>query len=148
MKDCHIPDAFEIINHFYPSDTPLRRRLIEHSIQVRDKALAILEHSGIKMNSKLVAEGAMLHDIGIMECDAPDIFCNGTQKYIAHGIIGGQMLRKYAAGHNLDLEPYARICERHTGSGLTANDIRKNLLPIPERITSPKPTRKNLSFRR
>ena len=39
-------DSLAILKHFYPEDTPLRRLLISHSEQVRDKALAILEKSG------------------------------------------------------------------------------------------------------
>ena len=37
------------------------------------------------------------------------------------------------AEHGLDLEKYARICERHTGSGLAAAEIRAQKLPLPER---------------
>ena len=58
-------EPFEIIRHFYPEDTPLRRLLIAHSKQVRDKALAVLERSGVALDARLVADGAMLHDIGI-----------------------------------------------------------------------------------
>lgn len=126
-------DSLAILKHFYPEDTPLRRLLISHSEQVRDKALAILEKSGKKLDRQLVADGAMLHDIGIGHCHAPSILCEGTEPYIAHGTIGGRMLREYGAECGLDMEPYARICERHTGSGLTAEKIRRQKLPIPER---------------
>ena len=126
-------DSLAILKHFYPEDTPLRRLLISHSEQVRDKALAILEKSGKKLDRQLVADGAMLHDIGIGHCHAPSILCEGTEPYIAHGTIGGRMLREYGAECGLDMEPYARICERHTGSGLTAEEIRRQKLPIPER---------------
>lgn len=34
------------------------------------------------------------------------------------------MLREYARTHGVELEAYARICERHTGSGLTAEEVR------------------------
>ena len=42
------------------------------------------------------------------------------------------MLRQYGEKYRIDLEPLARICERHTGSGLTVEDIRRQNLPIPE----------------
>ena len=42
------------------------------------------------------------------------------------------MLRSYGAEYGVNLEKYARICERHTGSGLTAEDIRCQGLPLPE----------------
>lgn len=122
----------QIITHFYPEDTPLRRMLLKHSEQVRDKALAILAASGVKLDAQLVADGAMLHDLGIGWCHAPGIGCEGREPYIAHGVIGARLLREYGRAHGLDLERYARICERHTGSGLTASDVRMQGLPIPE----------------
>ena len=125
-----------IIAHFYPEDTPLRRLLLRHSTQVRDKALAILSNPScppIKLNTELVSAGAMLHDIGILQCHAPSIHCVGTHPYIAHGVIGAEMLRDYGKTHGLDLESFARICERHTGTGITAQEVREQGLPIPER---------------
>ena len=127
------PDV--IITHFYPEDTPLRRLLLRHSMQVRDKALAILANPScppLEFNAELVSAGAMLHDIGILHCHAPSILCVGTRPYIAHGVIGAEMLRDYGRTHGLDLEPFARICERHTGTGITAKEVREQDLPIPE----------------
>ena len=124
--------AFSIIEHFYPEDTPFRQLLIKHSKQVRDKALQILDNAKDlpqPLDRDVVVVGAMLHDIGIGECHAPSILCNGSRPYIAHGIIGAEMLR----GLDASLEPYARICERHTGAGLSAEDIRRQQLPLPER---------------
>ena len=126
-------DVLAIIQHFHPEDTPLRRRLLKHSEQVKNKALALAANSDEELDLALVADGAMLHDLGIGRCDAPKIDCTGTAPYIAHGMIGAQMLREYGAEHGLDLEKYARICERHTGSGLTAREVRKQGLPLPER---------------
>ena len=115
----------EIIDFFYPQDDELRQLLIEHSEKVCRKALEIAAVSGLELDLTLVEEGAMLHDI--------DIFCNGTAPYITHGIIGGKLLREYGANHGLDLEKHARICERHTGSGLSVGDIKSQKLPLPER---------------
>jgi uncharacterized protein len=129
-------DSDVIITHFYPEDTPLRRLLLRHSTQVRDKALAILANPSrppLELNAELVSTGAMLHDIGILQCHAPSILCVGTRPYIAHGVIGAEMLRDYGRAHGIDLEPFARICERHTGTGITAKEVREQGLPIPER---------------
>lgn len=124
-----------LIAYFYPEDTPLRRLLLKHSMQVRDKALAILDHAFCKkqLDRRLVLDGAMLHDVGIGRCHAPSILCEGSEPYLAHGIIGAEMIRAYASEHHLDLERFARICERHTGTGITAKEIRKQGLPIPEK---------------
>ena len=124
-------DPLVIIRAFYPRDTPLRRLLLKHSEQVREKALAIAASSGATVDESIVSAGAMLHDIGIGACYAPSILCTGREPYIAHGFLGGAMLRCYGACRGLDLEIFARICERHTGSGLTPEDIRTQNLPIP-----------------
>lgn len=122
-----------VIGTFYPENTPLRELLLRHSRQVRDKALALLAASGRKLDVRLVADGAMLHDIGIGSCHAPKIYCEGILPYIAHGVAGAEMLRRYGAQHGIDLEVFARICERHTGSGITAAEVRAQQLPIPVR---------------
>lgn len=133
-------NATEIIDYFYPEDTPLKNLLLKHSNQVKEKALEI---ANIKANSELdidleiVINGALLHDVGIKECYAPSILCEGEKNYIAHGTIGAEMLRDYGAKKGINLEPYARICERHTGSGLTATEIREQGLPIPEKDLLP-----------
>lgn len=125
-------DCEKVIEYFYPEDTPLRRTLLAHSTQVREKALAIMKSADLPLDATLVAHGAMLHDIGIGECHAPGIFCTGDAHYIAHGLRGAQKLRQYGQMHNINLEALARICERHTGSGLSAEDVRRQKLPIPE----------------
>ena len=67
-----------------------------------------------------------LHDIGIRWCHAPGIYCQGEQPYICHGLIGGRLLRE------MGFERHARVCERHTGTGITIAQIRAQQLPLPE----------------
>ena len=131
-------NPYDIISHFYPEDTPLRRLLILHSEKVRDKALALLEAARRKektgawknVDEQLVIDGSLLHDIGIGRTHAPGILCEGTEPYICHGIIGAQMLRGMDVADRARMEQLARICERHTGSGLTVHDIESQQLPI------------------
>ena len=124
----------EIIAYFYPQDTGLRRLLIRHSEQVRDKAVLIArENLELNPDMELLSNGAMLHDIGIGKCKAHNIYCLGAEPYIRHGILGAEMLRNYGKEHGIDMEPYARICERHTGCGLTAEEIKSAGLPLPEK---------------
>lgn len=133
-------DIEKIIDRFYPEETPLKQLLLRHSEQVREKALKIAEHSGAEADLQIVSAGSMLHDIGILHCHAPKILCTGTEHYLRHGLIGAEMLR------DLDpaLEVYARICERHTGSGLTAHEIRLQQLPLPEQDFLPETTEEKL----
>lgn len=135
-------DYLRIIYHFYPEDTPLRRLLILHSECVRDKAMQILQASQTSQTPQpsLVIAGAMLHDIGIGRTHAPGILCEGSEPYICHGTIGARMLREYLEENTLSeddavmIEQCARICERHTGAGLTREDILSQHLPIEPAI--------------
>lgn len=115
---------YSIIDRYYPKSR-LRDILITHSELVRDKALEAARNSGLTFNEDLLSNGAMLHDIGIFLCDAPGIECRGSEPYIRHGILGGEILRKKG------YPELARFCERHTGAGLTAEDIVSQNLPLP-----------------
>lgn len=137
-------DHIAVIHHFYQEQPDLEKLLLKHSSQVRDKALEIAEASGCSFDRKLLISGAMLHDIGIIGCHAPDILCSGTAHYITHGTLGSQMLAEYGAAHGINIEKYCRICERHTGSGLTAAEIRQQGLPLPERDLLPETTEEKL----
>ena len=66
----------------------------------------------------------MLHDIGMRYTDAPGIYCYGTEPYIMHGILGRKML------DGLGLYRHGRVCERHTGTGITSAEIISQRLPI------------------
>ena len=119
-------DYQSIIDEFYPEDNELKRLLMEHSRQVADRCLLIAKkHPELRLDKEFLEEAAMLHDIGILRCNAPGIYCHGTKPYIRHGIIGGQMLREKG------WERHARVCERHTGTGLSAWDIEQQQLPLP-----------------
>lgn len=84
-----------------------------HSRQVADRCLAIVaKHKELPVDVQFMEEAAMLHDIGIFRCDAPGIHCHGTEPYLRHGPIGGEILR--AEG----FPRHARVAERHTGTGL------------------------------
>ena len=124
----------DIIDTYYPYGTALRDILLTHSRLVAEKALkAIRRHSLTEVDPQFVHDAALLHDIGICRCDAPGIQCFGTQPYILHGYLGAELLRHEGQLRHLDLEPYARVCERHTGTGLTRQQILDQGLPLPPR---------------
>lgn len=115
-----------IIDKYYPREGRLREILLTHSQSVTHRALQIVSlHPELKLDRDFIAEAAMLHDIGIIRCDAPDICCFGDEPYIRHGILGAAMLR--AEG----FPRHARVCERHTGAGLSSEEIRARNLPLP-----------------
>lgn len=124
----------QIINKFYEPGSQLHEVLMVHSRQVAMLASEIcnrLANRGVEIDSQFVVEAAMLHDIGIVKVDAPGIHCHGTEPYIRHGIMGSEMLRE------LGLERHALVCERHTGAGITVEDIDAQQLPLPRRDYTP-----------
>lgn len=119
-------DYQKIIDKFYGEDNELRHILIVHSQSVARKALQIVSlHPELNLDRQFVEEAAMLHDIGIIKTDAPGIECFGTEPYIRHGILGAEMLRQEG------FPRHARVCERHTGAGLSMEEIIKQDLPLP-----------------
>ena len=115
-----------LIDKYYPEENELRHILINHSQSVARKALQIVSfHPELHLDAQFVEEAAMLHDIGIFRTDAPGIYCFGTEPYICHGRLGAEILRHEG------YERYARVCERHTGAGITLEEIEKQQLPLP-----------------
>ena len=99
-----------VIDKYYPEDDELRHILITHSQSVARRALQIVSsHPELHLDAQFVEEAAMLHDIGIYLTDAPGIMCFGSQPF----------------------ERHARVCERHTGAGITCQQIESQNLPLP-----------------
>ena len=125
--------AEEIICKYYPEDNALRRLLLRHSRQVADKAIAVADrHPELELDRAFLRHAAMLHDIGIFLTDAPGIHCHGTAPYLLHGRLGAEIMRREGD------ERTARVCERHTGTGLTAAQIAAQGLPLPPGDYRPK----------
>lgn len=124
-------DVIKIIQSYYTKDSELYNLLLKHSVAVANKALQVAEAANLVVDRDFVREAAMLHDIGVCETYAPKIYCVGERSYISHGIIGAEMLR------SLGMEEHARVCERHTGAGLTAEEILRDGLPLPAKDMLP-----------
>lgn len=127
----------ELIDKYYPeagsqSAVLLRHILLTHSRSVAAMAVEIAHrHPELGADEQFLWEGGMLHDIGIFLTDAPGIQCFGTEPYIRHGLLGGELLRREGYPR------HARVAERHTGTGLTLDTIRRQQLPLPLQDFSP-----------
>ena len=119
-------EAEALLMRFYEPESELCRMLLKHSRSVADKAEAIRAARCPHLDAGQVRAAALLHDIGIFLTDAPGIFCHGPEPYIRHGILGAALLREQGAP-----EWAARVAERHTGAGITAEDIVAQGLPLP-----------------
>ncbi|WP_297273783.1 HD domain-containing protein [uncultured Bacteroides sp.] len=121
-----------IIDKFYPEENELKHILLDHSRSVSEKALEIAHrHPELQLDIPFLGEAAMLHDVGIFLTDAPGIFCFGDKPYICHGYLGADLIR--AEGY----PRHALVCERHTGAGLSLEEIIRQQLPVPHREMVP-----------
>lgn len=119
-------DYQRIIDKYYPAGSPLRDIYMRHCRSVADLALDIARRKGLDLSPADIEAAAMLHDIGIVRTDAPGIHCHGSEPYLAHGRIGADLLRAEGAP-----EEYARVAERHTGAGLTPEDVARMSPMLP-----------------
>ena len=127
-------NAIEIIERYYDPASRQYQLLIEHSSQVADLAVLLAQRKPeLGVDIDFLREAAMLHDIGIfrtfsMACDA----VNGqTLPYLQHGVEGKKIL------DSLGLPRHALVCERHIGTGLTAQEIIEQNLPLEPRDMLP-----------
>lgn len=119
-------DWQSIIDKYYPAGTLRRDIYLKHVRQVADLALKLSAERKLDLDAADIEGAAMLHDIGIYGTDAEKIGCTGTERYIMHGVLGADLLRREGAP-----EAWARVAERHTGVGLRAEDIELLNLPLP-----------------
>ncbi len=119
---------YDLITKYYEEGSALLALLLTHSEMVARKALAVADAAKLDIDRDFVYNAAMLHDIGIFKCDATGIYCYGKEPYIRHGVIGAELLRQEGVD-----EAYARVCERHTGAGLTAKEIAEAGMPLPHK---------------
>ncbi|MCM1521179.1 MAG: HD domain-containing protein [Muribaculaceae bacterium] len=119
-------DYFQTIDKYYPADTLRRAIYLKHCRAVADLSLSIARRLSLPLDESVIETAAMLHDIGIFLTSAPDIGCNGSEPYIKHGILGAKLLRE--EGYP---EEIARVAERHTGAGITAEEVIRQGLPLP-----------------
>lgn len=125
-------NPIDVIDKYYPEENELKHILLTHSRSVADKALQIADrHPELGLDREFLYEGAMVHDIGIFLTDAASIFCLGDKPYICHGYLGADLMR--AEG----FPRHALVCERHTGAGLSLDQIIAQNLPVPHRDMVP-----------
>jgi len=128
-------NPLQLIEQIYQGSDQARQILLDHSTQVAELATVIagrLFVETVPVDLVLVEESALLHDIGMIYTDSPQLGCFGTAPYMAHGVLGAELLA--AKG----LHRHAMICERHIGVGLTVSDIQAQSLPLPLRDMTPR----------
>jgi len=123
-------NPFAVIHKHYDPASEAYRILVVHSVLVARKAREIAadlveRRPGVEVDLELLTEAALLHDIGIILCHAPELGCHGTEPYIRHGILGKALVE--AEGY----PRHALVCARHTGTGITREEVLAQRLPLP-----------------
>jgi uncharacterized protein len=130
-----IPDDEEIFAlHVRHAPTPEALGVVwTHSEIVRRIALRLLDGPGTVLDGTgaegidagLVRAGCLLHDVGVYRLyDAAGRLDHAG--YIRHGILGHELLAD--AGYP---EVLCRFASRHTGVGITRDDVLRQKLPLP-----------------
>lgn len=125
-------NAMTLLNKYYTPGSDVHRILLAHSQSVATKATDIARAlPNGTVDVQFVTEAALLHDIGIRYTAAAALGCFGKLPYLCHGLKGRELLE--AEG----LARHALVCERHIGVGLTAAEIIRQKLPLPNRDMLP-----------
>ncbi|MDD3006531.1 MAG: HD domain-containing protein [Candidatus Pacebacteria bacterium] len=114
---------FEILEK-HSSSREVFEIVLRHSLEVLSKSIEIVNKKKLydRIDFDLIISGSILHDIGTFEF-LENNSSNG--EYIRHGVIGAEILRKEG------LQKEALIAERHTGAGLTSEEIIANGWALP-----------------
>lgn len=125
-------DPLKIIKKYYEPHPLAFRLLVEHGEAVKRKALEIAERlKDRNPDIDFIIEASMLHDIGMIHTHSPLLGCYGKRPYICHGYLGRLMLEQEG------LPLHGLVAERHVGTGITIEDIKKKSLPLPLRDMVP-----------
>jgi len=122
----------DIISEYYEPGSRAYNILVRHGKDVARKAVAAAgKVPHLKPNIDFIREAALLHDIGMLLTNTPELGCAGQHPYICHGYLGRELLEKKG------LPKHALVCERHVGVGITAEEIKRHKLPLPARNMTP-----------
>jgi len=119
-----------------PTDAEIETLHRDHA-PTRDAFESVYEHCRIvcrlaeqflptlDVNRELVRAGALLHDIGVYRLYTASGVLDTTE-YVRHGLLGHELLADLGFP-----EAISRFCSRHTGVGITRDDVLRQALPIP-----------------
>lgn len=132
-KTFEIPKkVHDLILKYYPKESIAYYYYYTHCLKVTELALKIAKKkSKLILNTDYLIKAGMLHDIGIVKTNAPEIGCFGDLPYISHTYQGRKILEENG------FDSVAPICERHLGVGLSKKDIISSKFPLPHRDMLP-----------
>ena len=125
-------DPYEVTERYLEPDSRAGRILRTHGELVAAKAAAVAKRfPAVETDYPFLFEAALLHDIGMVETDAPTLGCYGEAPYLHHTILGRRLLEE--AGY----PRHALVCERHFLTGVSSEDIVREAMDLPRRDMLP-----------
>ena len=125
-------NPIDILEQYYDRNSKAFEILVVHGKEVAQKALkAAKTVADLRPDLEFIEQAAMLHDIGIFLTDTQQLGCQGVHPYIQHGVLGYDLL------NDTGWPQLALVCERHVGVGISADDVLRFKLPLPERDMVP-----------
>lgn len=126
------PLVEKVLERTYPRHAKARTLLLHHGFQVAERALTVAQRvAHLGPDRDFLVEAALLHDVGMIQTDTPELGCTGLHPYILHGVLGRELLETQG------LPAHALVAERHVGAGISAAEIRAQGLSLPERDMLP-----------
>jgi uncharacterized protein len=128
-----IPRNIEnLITKYFTPGSKAYKYYFTHCVKVTELAINIHKNKPeLNIDYDTILAGGMLHDIGIIKTNAPEIGCFGEHPYIAHSYLGREILEQEG------FQEIAPMCERHVGTGLSKEDIIRSNFPVPHRDMLP-----------
>lgn len=118
-------DLFALIHRYIPPDSLTYRFYLPHVASVTTMAVRVARRLQLApAQIRFIEEAALLHDIGIVNVNAPHLGCHGDRPYLAHLEEGRRILEQEG------LPRHAEVAFNHVGLGLTREEILTKNLPL------------------
>lgn len=120
------PQQIESLHKKYAPNALAFNEVWQHCIIVKNISVWCINNSKLAhVDQELVEAGCLLHDMGVYKLYKSDGQLD-YDNYIMHGTLGYQILIDEGFSEEL-----CRFASHHTGVGITAEEIKKNGLPLP-----------------
>ena len=125
-------DYFSILHKYVDPSSELYKIYVPHVTLVTNKALAIARRLDLSQDQqRFIEEAGYLHDIGVVKVKSEKLHTIGNLPYVCHGVEGNKILLDEG------LPEHGLVAERHTGVGITLQEIEARNLPLPRRDLVP-----------
>lgn len=117
-------DQIKALHRKYAPNPKVFEYVFSHCQIICEIVEQLISKGNFQCDIELVKSGALVHDIGVYKVTDKE-GVEDKKNYIKHGVEGYKILKDEGLP-----EPLCRIAERHTGVGITKEQILANNLPL------------------